>query len=80
MNARFLRHNSGKSLCILIVALSFVHHAGSICAIANLGNIFSWLLWLSIIFCLILSIYKFVGWLLVSHLSQSIAVNFKLFK
>ena len=75
----FLRQNSGRSIVILL-AISFVHRTGSACVEANLPNIFSWLLWLSISFYVILSAYDFGCQLLLSRLSQSIAVNFQLFE
>ena len=71
----FLRQNSGSSLFVLL-AISFVHRAGSACAEANLPNVFSWLLWLSVGCYLILSAYEFVRQSLVSRLSQNIAVKF----
>ena len=62
----FLRQNSDRSVFILL-AISFVHHAGNACAEANLPNIFSWLLWLSISFYLILTAYEFVRQSLVKY-------------
>ena len=76
---RCSRQNFGKNLFILL-AISVIHHAGSVCAIANLPNVFSWLLWLSICFYLILSAGQFMRWLFSTRLSQNIAANFMLFK
>ena len=78
-NQRLLRQNFGKSLFILL-AVSFVHNAGSVMAIANLPNIFSWLLWLSIGFYLMLYACEFICWSIINRVTQSTAVNFSLFK
>ena len=76
---RFSRQYLSKSLFILLV-FGFVHHVGSLCTVANLGNIFSWLLWLFIAFYLMLSAGEFVRCLVMSCLSQNMAFNFKLLK
>ena len=76
---RFLRQNFGKSLFILL-AVNFVHNAGSVMAIANLPNIFSCLLWLSIGFYLMLCAFEFIGWSIINRATQGTAVNFSLFK
>ena len=76
---RCSRQNFGKNLFILL-AIVVIHNAGNVCAIANLPNVFSWLLWLSICFYLIFSAWQFICELFKSRLSQNIAANFLIFK
>ena len=71
--------NFGKNLFIYCT-IALIHNAGSICAIANVPNLFSWLLWLSVCLYLILSLGQFIRWLFLTRLSSNIAANFLIFK
>ena len=76
---RCSRQNLSRNLFILL-AISLIHNAGSVCAIANFPNIFSWLLWLSVCLYLILSIKQFVRWLFMNRSYSNIAANFLIFR
>ena len=71
------RGNSNRGLLVLFM-IGFVHNVGATCAVANLPNIFSWLLWLSIGLYLVWSAWRSIGSMLTTYLSHNI--NFRLFK
>ena len=79
MKAIYRSGNFGKNLFILL-AISLIHNAGSICAIANVPNLFSWLLWLSVCLYLILSIGQFIRWLFLNRLSSNANASFLIFR
>ncbi|WP_019508728.1 cyclic peptide export ABC transporter [Pleurocapsa sp. PCC 7319] len=79
-----LLQNSGKNLFIAAISsfISGASSAGVIAvinyAIANLSNLPIWLPWLFIGLCLILWIFRFISWVLITRLAQEIIYNLRL--
>ena len=81
---RLLLQNSAKDLFLAATA-SFVSGASSAgiiaiinIAIANINDLPPWLPWLFIGLCLVLWLFQFVSWVLITRLSQEIIYNLRL--
>ena len=81
---RLLLKNSSKNFIAAIACslLSGVSSAGIIAvinyAIANLPDLPLWLLWLFISLCLILWLFRFLSWVLITRLSQEVIYDLRL--
>ena len=81
---RLLLKNSGKTFyfAALFSFLSGASSAGIIAvinyAIANLPDLPSWLLWLFISLCLVLWLFRFLSWVLITRLSQEVIYDLRL--
>ncbi|VEP12518.1 Cyclic peptide transporter [Hyella patelloides LEGE 07179] len=81
---RLLLQNSRKNLFIAVISsfISGASSAGVIAlinyAIANLADLPAWLLWSFIGLCLILWIFRFISWVLITRLSQEMIYNLRL--
>ena len=81
---RLLLENSGKNFYLAAIS-SFISGASSASviavinyAIANLPDLPSWLLWLFISLCLILWIFRFISWVLITRLAQETIYDLRL--
>lgn len=90
---RLLLKNSGKNFFLAAIS-SFISGVGgaSIIAvinyaiaqrlgraeIANLDNLPSWLVWLFISLCVVLGVFRFISWVLITRLSQGIIYDLRL--
>jgi putative pyoverdin transport system ATP-binding/permease protein len=81
---RLLLKNSGKTFYLAAICsfISGASSAGVIAvinyAIAHLPNLPAWLLWLFIGLCLILCVFRFASWVLITRLSQDVIYNLRL--
>jgi putative pyoverdin transport system ATP-binding/permease protein len=79
-----LLKNSGKPFYLAAICsfISGASSAGVIAVInyeiANLPNLPAWLLWLFISLCLILCVFRFISWVLITRLSQEVIYNLRL--
>ena len=78
---RILLESSGKNFYLAAISsfISGASSAGVIAvvnyAIANLPDLPSWLLWLFISLCLILWIFRFISWVLITRLAHKIILK-----
>ncbi len=81
---RLLLQNSGKDLFLAAITsfISGVSSAGVIAlinyAIARISDIPPWLPWLFIVLCLVLWLFQYISWVLITRLSQEIIYNLRL--
>jgi len=81
---RLLLQNSGKDLFLAAIAsfVSGISSAGVIAvinyAIARISNLPLWLPWLFICLCLVLWLFQFISWVLITRLSQEIIYELRL--
>ena len=81
---RLLLKNSGKNFFLAVIS-SFISGVGGASiiavinyAIANLADLPSWLVWLFISLCVVLGVFRFISWVLITRLSQGIIYDLRL--